>query len=197
MLRPWKWCLWTAWRGSVPILWVIFPIFIKIMICPVPMRVCLSAQLDYVLSEGGPRWETFHRWRNNLDGFSRKFENGICCYSWHLLCFLKEIVWSQHRLETVWFFLGTPWHWREMFGETQKKNAREKQINKTSSVEPKSEALKFSNQFNFTFTGTLFSYTIWSNITLTQISKKQKLPILCLHLSIIISKETLSGIDCM
>lgn len=29
--------------------------FIKIMICPGPVRVYLSAWLDYTLSEGGPR----------------------------------------------------------------------------------------------------------------------------------------------
>ena len=56
-----------------------------------------------------------------------------------------------------------------MFGETQKKKEREEQINKTSSVEPKSEALKFADKFNFTFTGSLFLYMNWSNITLTQI----------------------------
>lgn len=27
---PWKWCIWTVWRGIVPILWIIFSILLKL-----------------------------------------------------------------------------------------------------------------------------------------------------------------------
>lgn len=156
MPMPWKWCLWTAWRGSVPILWVIFPIFIKIMICPVPVRVCLSAQLDYVLSEGGPRWETFHRWRNNLDEFFKEI------WEWYLLfstftMFLKgnSVITVQIGNSMV-FPRNSLALKRDVWWNTEKESKR--RTNKTSSVEPKSEALKFAGKFNFTFTGSLFSY---------------------------------------
>ena len=59
------------------------------MICPGPVRVYLSAWLDYILSEGGPRWETFHRWGNNLEGFARKLVNNIYCSFSNFTIFLK------------------------------------------------------------------------------------------------------------
>lgn len=76
-------------RGIVPILWVVFLVFIKIMICPGPVRVYLSAWLDYIPSEGGPRWKNFHRWGNNLERFARWLVNNIYCSFSNFIIFLK------------------------------------------------------------------------------------------------------------